>query len=102
VITYAMLFLLGAITILTLRRLLIMALRWIFLVICVVVAVRLTIMTDERLAQPEWFTGALIGGIVAFVVVGLLLSTVIYNAFVNARRAGAHERIDKEHDGLLR
>jgi hypothetical protein len=84
------------------RQLLIKLLIGLAMVVGVVVAARVALMADDRLVQPSWITGAAVGAVVAFVVVGWLLLNPIFNLFVNVRRAGAHDRVDKEHDSLLR
>jgi hypothetical protein len=84
------------------RELLIKLLIGLAMAAGVVVAARVALMADARLAQPSWWTGAAVGAVVAFVVVVGWLLNPIFNLFVNVRRAGAHDRVDKEHDSLLR
>lgn len=98
---YALLFILGAIVMLALRRFLAAILRGVLLIVGVVLGGRLALMADERLAQSGYI-GAVIVGTIAALVVIVLGFTFIHNTFVNARRRSAHERVDKEHDGWLR
>lgn len=96
---YVALFILGAVVMLALRRLFAVLLRWVLMIIGVVLAGRLALMADDRLAQPEWISGGLIGGMVAFVVVGLLSYAIIYHALI---RADEQRDIERAHEQAKR
>lgn len=92
-------FLLGALAMLVLRRLLVKLLIGAAMVVVVAFAARLALMADERLSQPSWLTGGLIGGGVGFVVVGLLAYALIYHALI---AADERRDIDRAHETAKR
>lgn len=98
-ITYAIIFIVGALAMLALRRLLVVLLRWSLMVVGVVLAGRLALMADDRLAQPSWISGGLIGGVVAFVVVGMLSYALIYHSLI---RADEQRDIERAHEQAKR
>lgn len=97
--TYAIIFVLGACAWIVLRRLLLRLLFWMGMLISVVIAGRLALMADDRLARPEWISGGMIGGVAAFVVVGLISYALIYHALI---AADLRRDIEKAHDQAKR
>lgn len=96
-ILYAVLVLLGAIAALVFRRLFVVLIRGAAMVVVVAFGGRLALLADDRLAQPNWVAGGLIGGVVAFVVVGLLGYAFIYHSLVAAdRRRAVEKALDDE------
>lgn len=95
-LTYAIIFIIGALAVLALRRLLFVLLRWSLMIVGVVLAGRLALIADDRLAQPEWISGGLIGGIVAFVVVGILGYSIIYHSLIAADERRDIERAHEQ------
>jgi fatty acid desaturase len=98
-ILYAVLFILGAVAMLIFRRLLVVVLRGVAMIVVVAFGGRLALIADDRLAQPNWMIGGIIGGLAAFVVVGLISYTLIYHALI---RADEHRAIEKAHDDAKR
>lgn len=96
---YVAIFILGAIAVLALRRMVLAIVRWVCLIVGVVFAGRLAFMADDRLMRPEWMTGGIIGGTVAFVVVGLISYALIYHALI---AADLRRDIEKAHDQAKR
>lgn len=92
-------FLLGALAYALLYRYVLILLRWGVGLVVVVVAGRLALMADDRLAQPSVISGALVGGVVAFVVVGLLAYSLIYHALI---AADERRDIDRAHETAKR
>lgn len=95
-LTYAIIFIVGALTMLALRRLLLVLLRGVLMIVGVVLAGRLALMADDRLSRPEWISGGLIGGVVAFVVVGLLSYALIYHSLIAADERRDIERAHEQ------
>lgn len=96
---YLLCLFLGAIFALTLGRFVIAAFRWLIAAAAFIIVGRLILLADSAIGENA---GAIVYGAVAGLVVILVGSNFIYNAFVNSRRSSAHERVDKEHDGYLR
>jgi hypothetical protein len=92
---YVTIFLFGIVAAVALRRLLAVLLRVLGMAVAVLLGGRLMLMADDRLARPEWISGALIGGVAAFVVVGLLSYAIIYHALI---AADERRDIEKAHD----
>jgi len=95
-LTYAIIFIVGALAMLALRRLLLVLLRGALMIVGVVLAGRLALMADDRLSHPEWISGGLIGGVVAFVVVGLISYSIIYHALIAADERRDIERAHEQ------
>lgn len=95
-ITYAIIFIIGAVAMLALRRLLFVLLRGTLMTIGVVLAGRLALMADDRLSRPEWISGGLIGGVAAFVVVGILSYSIIFHALIAADERRDIERAHEQ------
>lgn len=95
-LTYAIIFIIGAVAMLMLRRLLLVLLRGALMIVGVVLAGRLALMADDRLSRPEWISGGLIGGVVAFVVVGILAYSVIFHALIAADERRDIERAHEQ------
>jgi hypothetical protein len=93
--TYALLFAAGIIAARVLWRPLAALLRGLGITIGVLLAGRLALLADARLAEPSWSMGALVGGVVGFVVIGLLCYALIYHAIIAADLRRAIER-DKQ------
>ena len=88
-----------ALAALILRRLILIGLQWLIGIIGVLFGLRVLITIDTRLAQPEWMSGALVGGFAGFVVVGVLSYAIIYHMLIAADERRA---IDKAHDDAKR
>src|SRR4051812_46032797 len=81
------------------RELVVKLLIGLGMVVGVVVAARVALMADARLAQPSWITGGLIGGGVGFVVVGIGAYALIYHALI---AADERRDIDRAHETAKR
>lgn len=94
--TYAIIFVVGALAMLMLRRLFVILIRGTLMIVGVALAGRLALMVD---GQPNWLTGGLIGGVVAFVIVGVLSYVFIYHALI---AADEQRDIDRAHETAKR
>jgi hypothetical protein len=82
--TYLAVFVAGILAAALLWRVLAALLRLVGLAFIALVGMKLVMVADDRLQQPEWMTGAMIGGVVGFVVIGLLCAAFIYHALIAA------------------
>lgn len=95
-LTYAIIFIIGALAMLALRRLLVVLLRWSLMIVGVVLAGRLALMADDRLAQPSWLTGAMVGGGVGLAIMLVLGYAIIYHSLIAADERRDIERAHEQ------
>lgn len=88
-LTYALIFAFGVVACLALRRLVVVVLRWALMAGGVVLAGRLALMADAR---PAALTSAVVGGVLGFVVVGLIGYAFVYHALIAADERDAIDR----------
>lgn len=79
-------------------RLIFQVIKYLLWLTFVITAARMTLLADDRLRDPTWYTGLVAGGVIGFIVVGILMAGIIYNMLVEADKRRAIAKAIKDHD----